>query len=96
MILLVEFTGPFVEFTGPYDPRYILLNSVTNEYTDEYGSIKELLTYYKGKYRCGKLYTDIELHPLWKEAKYDVSDIDLTNVTEALSAIYAKYPELLL
>ena len=89
MILLVE-------FTGPYTRRYILLDSVTNEYTDEHGSIKELLTYYKGKYRCGKLYTDVVLAPVWTESKYDVSDIDLTNKDTALSLIYDKYPELLL
>jgi hypothetical protein len=85
-----------VEFTGRYDNRYIFLDSVTNKYTDEYGSIKELLAYYKGKYRNRVVYTDVKLPPVWKESKYDVSDIDLTNVTEALSSIYTKYPELLL
>jgi hypothetical protein len=90
MILLVELTR------GRFGSRYVLLDSTTDKYTNETGNIKDLLTYYVGRYRKDALYSEVDLLPVWKEARYDITGIDLTDATEALSAIYEKYPEILL
>ena len=89
MILLVE-------LTAHSQNRYMLLDTIADRYTNGSISIKRLLTFNVGKYRKEALYSELSLPPTWKEVKYDVSDINLTNVTEALSTIYTKYPELLL
>jgi len=88
MILLVELRSR--------SSRYILLDTFTDKYTYQTGNIKDLITYYGGKYREDNLYSEVELPPMWKEARYDVTGIDLTDADEALYAIYEKYPEILL
>jgi hypothetical protein len=89
MILLVELTFGFYK-------RYVLLDPITDRYTDNAINVDELFIPYRRRYRNDRWYSALDLPFECKEVRYDISDIDLTKGTATLSAIYNKYPELLL
>jgi len=94
MILLVQFTR------DGYETRYILVDTVSDKFTDENSSIEHLIknTNLQRHTKYWKIgFSNIVLDTGWNQTNYDVSDVNFAGyATATISAIYSKYPELLL
>jgi hypothetical protein len=95
MILLVQFTK------SGYETRYVLVDTVIDKFTDEYPSIEYLIKNTKlqrhTKYWKVGFSNIVIVGTGWNQTNYDVSDVNFAGyATATISAIYNKFPELLL